>query len=399
MIVWQMYGLASRESLSKRQSRWVRDVDESVRSNPAQRAINQETSSNPIRDKHSIISFTSPGILNLMNDQGSFANTSNDSSFSLASSQNPMLRKDQDHPSNRSTYDTPGKINERLASVEALYELVSDLKRDNTELQRRYSKLEQECESFKNGLSASSDLSVRVDRIEQQQIPIRTSFDANDIITRVTRLENNNELSAIVTRVSSLEQSLSEVSRRSDESCRESTTVNIPVESIARTYTRPIDNSSEFSAPTDPDTNYVQRTSSSCSTGDSKNPEVFISKSREFVPYFIKEEYAGRDNKTTLNDMNMDMLVDIVGLFNEIPVIYPFGLAKDLPRFSQLTLDMVFIDADKSVNGTVYGVFNRGPDGVYTIKITELYSDGEASGIEKLTLPLTITCNTELILE
>lgn len=337
-----MYGLASRESLSKRQSRWVRDVDESVRSNPAQRAINHEHSSHPIRDKHNIISLTPPGLLDLMDDQSHWESPSNhhneiigptDSSFSLASGHNPLLRKNQDHPSNRS----------------ALHEVI-------TELQQQYSKLEQECEFLKNSLSTCSDLSVRVNRIEQQN--------------PITRLEHNNDISALITKVASLEQSMSELSHRTENSSQV-----IPV----RNYTQPIDNSSEFSAPTD--------------------PEILTNKYREFVPFFIKEQYAGRDNRTILTDMRMDMLVDIVGLFDEPPIIYPFGVTKDFPHFAELTLDMVFVDADKYVNGTVYGVFSRRPDGVYTIKITELYSDGEASGIEKFTLPLTITCNTELILE
>lgn len=354
-----MYGLTSGNSLSKRQSRWVREIDESVRSNPAQRAFNQESSANHIRDKHNIISLTSPNILDLMNNQQrSDQTTINDSSISLASGQNPILRNDQHHPSNRSMYDPIVNTSSRSISIESLYELVVELKRVNSQLQQQYSRLEQDYQSLKNILNISSEITLRLDRIEQQP-------NSNDLLVRVSRLEHNNELSSLVNRVLSLERSLSELSHQSNKSPRISPA--------------PYDNSSQFSAPTE--------------------PERLVNTPREFLPYFIKQEYSGRDNKTVLTDMHMYMLVDIVGLFDDIPVIYPFGDNKDLPLFSELTLEMSFGDADNSFAGTMYGVFSRGPDGIYNIRITELYSDGEASGIENFTLPLTITCNTDLLPE
>jgi uncharacterized protein YoxC len=343
-----MYGLASRDSLSKRQSRWVREVDESVRSNPAQRAINQESSSNSTRpsgDRNSIITF--------------MPSYDTDSSVSLASNQNSMLRKTFNHPSNKSSHESIYEKN----SSDALSSLVSELKHSNNELLQKYSKLE-------NDYNSVSELSIRMDRIEQQQNPI------HNLDSRITRLESDipikytkiqpilNNIPSLITRIQNLELSLSELSSRSEPL--------ITFKPFENT------NSSEFSAPTD-------------------NSEIMDI--QEFVPFFIREEYAGRDNRTILDKNTMNMTVDIVGLFNETPVIYPFGMVKNLPRYMELHVDMTFTDAEKSVNGVIYGIFKQEPNGIYIIKITELYSDGEASEIDKFILPLTITCTCDLLLE
>lgn len=328
-----MFGLASRDAFAKRQSRWIRDIDESLRNNPAQRALNQELTSNSIQEKHNIISLTSPTILNIMNESIS------DSSVSLASNQNSMLRKDNVHPSNRSSFELNNtSFTENFVSkeeIEGLYNIITNLRRDNNELQQKYYKLEQELELIRNRTISVNDSS-------------EINFRLNNILTRVTDLEHYNDrntskspLPSIINRISSLE-------------------------------------SSQFSAPSD------------LSEQD---------KRRIFIPYFIKEEYAGRDNKTLLINNNIDMVVDIVGLFDDIPIIYPFGTATNLPQFTELNLDMQFVDAENCVNGTIYGMLSRRSDNIYIIRITELYSDGEASGIDKFTLPLTITCKAELVVE
>jgi len=370
-----MFGLASRDAFAKRQSRWIRDVDESVRNNPSQRALNQELTLNPIQEKHNIISLTSPTILDIMNESIS------DSSVSRASNQNSMLREDNVNLYNRPNSEVNNIFRaENFVSkdeIETLHNVIKNLRRDNNDLQQRYSKLEHELELLRNrtsmgiSLNDSSEITFRLNNIEQNY-----KVDHSNIITRITNLEYDNDrntskssLSSIINRISSLEQSLSELSNQSNYELRAN-----PV----RNYNDCINNSSEFSAPTDP-------------------PEK--DKIRVFIPYFIKEAYTGRDNKTLLNNNNIDMVVDIVGLFDDIPIIYPFGTATDLPHFTELNLDMQFVDAENSVNGTIYGTLTRRSDNIYTIRITELYSDGEASGIDKFTLPLTITCKTELLLE
>jgi len=380
----QMYGLTSRDSLSKRQSRWVREVDESVRSNPAQRAINQETPTISNRSSSHTDPRDNLNIITLMSSNDT------DSSVSLAFGQNPMLRKDSNHPTSAEYLSSRNKpikniitpLQENIQQLDTLSLLVNELKNDNAELYQKYSKLENDYQILKNSVSDSSELSVRVDRIEQQQNPLynldaRISHLESEVPLKYNRVQPLiNEFPTLVNRIENLEQSLSELSSRSGSSGFFSQAINV----------RDNDNSSEFSVLTD--------NSEPC-----PEPQIHNLGKREFIPFFIREEYAGRDNKTFLHKTNMNMLVNIVGLFNDIPIIYPFGTAKDLPHFVELTLDMQFTDAEKIVNGTVYGIFKRGSDGIYTIKITELYSDGEASGIEKFTLPLTITCDCDLILE
>jgi len=53
-----MYGLTSRESLSKRQSRWLRDVDGYTKTNPAQNALNKNEATT-LKDKPDLINIVS----------------------------------------------------------------------------------------------------------------------------------------------------------------------------------------------------------------------------------------------------------------------------------------------------------------------------------------------------
>ena len=116
-----------------------------------------------------------------------------------------------------------------------------------------------------------------------------------------------------------------------------------------------------------------------------------------YYPFFIKEEYSGRDNKTKLNKNYLEMLVEIIGFYHEPPLIFPFGSETKLPAFKEMTIEMEIKDAEDSMNGTMFGILKRRKDGVYFIKMTELYTqDGEASSIEKYTLPLTLTCSIYL---
>lgn len=289
-----MYGLASHESLSKRQFRWTKEVDESVRGNPAQRAMNQQLPLNNIA-KNNIIT-----IKNLSE---------------CDNKQEPYNSDDIDH------------------------------------LQLKYSKLKQNFKILKN----------IVDKTDSEIAHLKFEID-----NRIKSLElSSAATSGIISRLQSLEYSLNEISAR--ENIRnERSYINLQPNT---------EDSSDFSIPT-------------------KDYSEF-----EYSPFFIKEEYSGRDNKTILDNLTMTMVVDIVGLFNEIPIIYPFGKETNMPRFAELTVDMDFTDAEKIMNGTMYGIFKRRSDGIYIITITELYSDGEASSIDKFTLPLTIKCRADLILE
>jgi hypothetical protein len=377
-----MYGLASRESLSKRQSRWVREVDEHVRSNPAQNAFNKESPSNPIRDK--------PGLITVMIDPQEQIPEITDSGTSLATGYNPILRKNNKPFNSHLMGLIPDDSNNELITIQTLYE---EIKQKYSKLEQDYIKLEQNYISLRQSIPDNSELIDRIQKLElipskliklEQTLTLnsdRSYRSNNDLITRIERLEHTSDISSLVNRVSLLEKSLSEIS------------VSDNIQHKLPNILNP-NNSSEFSALTEPD---IINNKSPKLHKLSKLPKV--SKIQEYVPYFIKEDYSSRDNLTTLNGLHFEMLVEILGFYSEIPIIYPFGSETNLPKFAELTLEMTFRDADKIIDGTAYGIFKRNSDDIYTIQLTELYSDGNASGIEKYTLPLTLTCKTELILE
>lgn len=362
-----MYGLTSRESLAKRQLKWVRDVDESVRSNPAQRSIHRDPPPNPIRDKTSIISLMSdpffmssePDTIPIPESSSSSDQSTHRSNQALASKQHSMVRKSSSSKSSPFSSHfmnvIPDDANEEL---EMLYNMITDLKRN-------YDELKQDYISLRRIVDQTSSFSDRL-------ISLETVSPKPEIISNF----NN--------RILNLERSMSELSSRSA----------IPPKSPPRPDPRAgVANSSDFSLIPTSD---VKVTSSS-------TPLELIKQvrhgRREFLPYYIKEDYAGRDNLTILDGVHFDMIVEIIGHYNEPPIIYPFGDSTDLPNFTPFTMELQFQDADMLLNGSAYGSFKRNKNGIYTIEIIELNSDGEASGIENYTLPLTLRCKMDLFLE
>lgn len=435
-----MYGLPSRESLSKRQSRWLRAVDEDVRSNPAQNAFNRDTPSNLIIDKPGIISIMTDsheqiplslheetgqikwleGAMNRSVASGPFSykpkimdsgvslssgqNSSISGGLHLTSYQNPkskQINKTDAKPFNNHLMGIiPEDASDEMSVMQSLYE-------DLRETQKKYNKLEQDCELLKQSLlsyklsdqslltrvqkletvsdqlsgsasKVSSNESILLNRISKLEQLTQSKFNPDDLLARVKKLETISDISALSARVSFLEKSVSAFSDLSPKTFSPSHLIT-PVKTILSTIN---ENSSEFSALTVPDLSVP-----------------FPEHVKEFVPYIIKEDYAACDNMTKLKGLHFEMLVEILGFYSETPIIYPFGTETNLPRFAELTLEMSFKDADKSVDGTAYGIFKRRHDGIYTIQLTELYSDGNASGIEKYTLPLTFSCKTDLLLE
>lgn len=429
-----MYGLPSRESLSKRQSRWLRAVDEDVRSNPAQNAFNRETPSNPIRDKPAIISIMTdsdeqipmshmegPGCKPQIMDSGISLSSGQNSSLSgglhLTSYQNPKSKqinnKTDVKPFNNHLMGIiPEDASDEMSVMQSLYE-------ELRETQKKYTKLEQDCELLKQSLlsyklsdqslltrvqkletvseqlsgsasQVSSNESILLNRISKLEQSTQSKFNPDDLLARVKKLETISDISALSARVSLLEKSVSAFSDLSAKAFSPSHLIT-PVKTILSTIN---ENSSEFSALTVPDLSVPEPVK------ESKEKELTeVQEVQEFVPYIIKEDYAACDNMTKLKGLHFEMIVEILGFYSETPIIYPFGTETNLPRFAELTLEMSFKDADKAVDGTAYGIFKRRHDGIYTIQLTELYSDGNASGIEKYTLPLTFTCKTDLLLE
>jgi len=264
-----MYGLSSREALSKRQSRWVQEVDKEVRSNPAQNSFNREPPPNLIRNKSSIIS--------MMNE---------DHDYLVPDSEVQLLKR------NNINHQEANIDDSSIASLQSLYD----------ELQRRCIKLEQNYESLRQSLSDKSDLVGRIQKLEETS----------------ARVISSNEV-----------------------------------------------DSSEFSALTEPDLKDVY----------------------EFVPYVIKEEYAGRDNLTVLTGLQLDMLIELIGAHLEPLVLYPFGMETRLPEFLECSLQMTSKD-----HNPIQGILKRRGDGVYIINLDETKLKG-------YTFPLILNCKTKLVLK
>lgn len=358
-----MYGLASRESLSKRQSRWVKDTDESVRSNPAQNAFSREMPLNPIRDKRSIITAMTSTSNTGVYDNIEFHNMEPKKIFNThLLDVTPDLKHIDNIETLQSLYR---EINQKCSKLEIEHESLR--KCINPDLILRVQKLEQSIQNTQASAS-STDLETRIEIIEKLIKSNDISSVHRTLSGGMIPVESSPEINAIVSRISALEHSLSELSSLSilDPSLRKSP------------HTHRTDNSSDFSALTEPDLTRID------------------DGIREFLPFFIKEDYAGRDNISRLNGDRLEMIVEILGFYSELPVIYPFGNETHLPKFLQCELDMTFTDADNKINGVAYGFFDCDHKGRYFIKITELNSDGNASGLETYTLPLIFKCNTDL---
>jgi hypothetical protein len=435
-----MYGLTSRESLSKRQSRWVRAVDEDVRSNPVQKAFSREAPSNPIRDNLSIIKVMtnnrdqnnqiidtqdnisqiseleisqnkkstglSPGSrmgLSLHKKRKPFNNylmgiiPDNDSDeLEIIQSYCEEVHKkcnklEQDYNTLKQEVSDKSSFISRIQKLEQLSEersgqasgreseLVSKMKKLEQAIQNKYNiediigrvkKSENDSGTVASCSIAalSNDISSLMDRVKKLEEAIQNKFNTEDIIDRVKKLEN---ISSLINRVSALERSLIEISSHSVISKPIGATV--PLLPLVLPPIISDNNPSEL------------------------NVREYTPTYR-FIPYIIKEDYASCDCLTELIGLHLKMTVDIIGFYQETPIIYPFGTETKLPRFAELNLELSFKD-DKREEGTAYGILTRRTDGIYTIQLTELYSDGHASRIENYTLPLTLKCETDLILE
>lgn len=129
------------------------------------------------------------------------------------------------------------------------------------------------------------------------------------------------------------------------------------------------------------------------------NDSAPVDSSPSFVPYFIKEQYTGRDNATRLEGDRLIMTVEILSYYPDLPVIYPFGTNTSIPKFSDLTLNCNIADLDDKMSGTVYGDLRRNASGVYTLALKDLYVDGELTTFDKCPYPIILKCDTQLMVE
>lgn len=297
-----MYGLSSRESLSTRQSRWIRDLDEEVRAFPAQKAIKSEKKPDHLTGED-IISLTTSSM-----------------------------------------------------ELEQLSRTVSDLS-------DRYKLLEKKYDSLKSVVASSMDQSAFLEKQNSNR-----KKEVKDIYTRINR-----DIPDLIARLSVAERSINSLSTP-DRSVEDQAYTESPLSEYCEAEEGVCVNSSEFSTLTD-------------------ETDVM-----EFIPYYIDDEFKDECNKCVLNGANMKFIVKVNGLYDDEPLIYPFGDDTNIPDFMDLNIKLNLSDNTEIIKGSAYGNFHKNDDGIYLIKITDIYSDGESSELDKFVLPLVISCDTDLVL-
>lgn len=99
--------------------------------------------------------------------------------------------------------------------------------------------------------------------------------------------------------------------------------------------------------------------------------EKYHVKRRKFQPYFINKRYMGRDNKTTIDGYHMEMIVELIGLPDKLPSIYPFSDATDVLLSSQINNQVVTLQFkdSKGEEGTIDGKIILNKSHIWKIKL------------------------------
>ncbi len=109
----------------------------------------------------------------------------------------------------------------------------------------------------------------------------------------------------------------------------------------------------------------------------------------KYIPFFIKEDYAGCDNFTSLEDNHLTMLVEILGHTSDEWIIYPFGTKNTLPNFKETKVKLI-IKEDNIDQGIAHGLLTRRADNVYIINVEELYIRGSFCKKTDCILPISL---------
>jgi hypothetical protein len=233
-------------------------------------------------------------------------------------------------------------VSDTRVADEIIAEL-STMKAVCTELQRRCNELEQSYQSLRS--NGGSDLVARIQKLEETSGRLMSSLSDRDLVPASAPVQVPARSSISVDTLRSV--SLPEVSQHG--------------------------NSSDFSSLTEPDINAHDI--------------------HEYIPYVIKPDYAGRDNNTILKRSSLTMTVEILNDYREKLVIYPFDTETRLPDFTPGKILLHFKD-DKNRIGTVNGSLYRRGDGVYLIDLKDF-----STPLDQCTLPLVLTCSTNLLIE
>ena len=92
------------------------------------------------------------------------------------------------------------------------------------------------------------------------------------------------------------------------------------------------------------------------------------------------------------------MIVEILGYYNDEPIIYPFGYERNFIKFEEMPI-VLFIDNNTNNNDIkIYGIFKLDDDGLYKIYLNEIYDNDKLITLDTLSFPLKLQCNVKLIL-
>lgn len=357
-----MYGLTSRESLSKRQSCWARSDE-------------KQSFVDPVKSRYPVQSHTEitkeildPCLIDIMTDYD-FENQSTQDHNNLYCSKITESSTLQGQPS---------YFNNRKIVSDNLMGFISDKNEDELLEQNLIKKKNFKLESEGMVSGCDSTEKTKLIRKSEQKLGL-------DLTNKIQKLELD-----LTGKIQNLELGLSnkihnlELSQTNPQ--------------ILENITLLINRVSNLEKLLNHHNNLVVDKSLENSLDLVKEIES-NNKIKEFVPYIINENYASRDNFSKLNGMRLEMTVEILGFYLGELIIYPFGTEKYLPNFAEMMLEMKFKDADKLVDGTAHGLLQKQTDGIYTIKFIKLYSGDVISNIEQYTLPITFTCSTKLKLE
>lgn len=105
-----------------------------------------------------------------------------------------------------------------------------------------------------------------------------------------------------------------------------------------------------------------------------------------YVPYCVNDMYTADDNKSTLINNHLDMVVSLPGVHDGDLLIYPFGHNSDV-KLSPMNLCLSF-----SCDDDQYGLCDTEiseDNGVCVMKVLSLQINNEDVRLEDLTLPIT----------
>lgn len=110
-----------------------------------------------------------------------------------------------------------------------------------------------------------------------------------------------------------------------------------------------------------------------------------------YVPFFIEKIYTTKENHCQRIDNEIDLCVNILTNYDEIPLIYPFGehLISDLPAFKLNTSLTLRYRNHKSIEGEINGVLRKNKNS-YVIQLDNNYAEVIQS------FPAKITCKGQL---